>query len=70
MTLPEVAAKYPDMAALIWVLDDEDVQPALAIELEEEAPPAPETVALPVLPVTDTQESPLPWWKRWITGAF
>lgn len=26
MGFPEIASQYPDMAALIWVLDDEDIQ--------------------------------------------
>lgn len=51
MTLPEVAFHYPDMAALIWVLDVEDV----GVPEEVPVPPPPvEVVVVPdeeVLPV-------------------
>jgi hypothetical protein len=40
MTLPQIAAEYPDMAALLWVLG-EDSDPADAAEFDDPAPPAP-----------------------------
>jgi hypothetical protein len=42
MTLPEVASLYPDMAALIWVLDAGDV--GVPEEVPEELPAQPEPV--------------------------
>lgn len=53
-TIADVAYRYPDMAALIWVLgeDSPEVPPAAGTE------PASST-ALAV-------EEPLPWWKRFL----
>lgn len=59
MTLPEVAYHYPDMAALLWVLDAED-----AVQSHEE-PPSEEPPEQP--PVTSLGvRVELPWYARWL----
>lgn len=56
-TIADVAYRYPDMAALIWVLGED----------------APEEAATPATTGTTstalTVEEPLPWWKR-IMGSW
>lgn len=49
MTLAEVAYNYPDLAALIWVLDESDLPPLDAVE---------EAVADPIKSVEVTPEPP------------
>lgn len=62
-SLPEVAEKYPDMAALLWVLE-EDSPPALPPEVEdsedgsvEPSPPPEEPTTPPEEPTTPPVES-------------
>jgi hypothetical protein len=79
MTLPEVAFRYPDMAALIWVLDEEDIPEVEADEGDrEDTPPSedetPEPVAA-IAPPPQTELVPVaperrPWWARWILGRL
>lgn len=38
MSLPEVAARYPDMAALIWVLDEGDDEDGVSYQAETTDP--------------------------------
>lgn len=68
MGFPELAYRYPDLAALVWVLDDDDIPEE---EEEEdpavEAPPADPEVVAPILAVT-TKAGTLPWWKKLLTG--
>lgn len=85
MTFPEVAAVFPDMAALIWVLGEEDVP--VAPEVRVEAPPTVETplissVETPLMPSEPVSESTSlenedfvpekqnrPWWSRWFGAS-
>lgn len=82
MTLPEVAAQYPDMAALIWVLGEEDVHtpvdaPSQAIDtplLSVGGTVPPTEVPMPDGPVRedgtlysdDPPADKRPWWARFL----
>lgn len=79
MSLPEVAFQYPDMAALIWVLDEEDVTSEEPVEgttssngvadhpVSEPHPHAPPTPHVPPLQGSPVeQEEKRPWWARWL----
>lgn len=64
MSLPEVAARYPDMAALIWVLDEGDLTvdhgdvPAAESPAVVEVPPEPPPVSVPVSTPVPAPEPP------------
>jgi len=47
-----IAASFPDVAALMWVLDGEDVQIALT-EATVEADPVPLTPEAPIVPMPE-----------------
>jgi hypothetical protein len=78
MTFPEVAFNYPDMAALIWVLDTsdvsvpEDVPPPTPVVVSEEpdpptdagSPPAPLVEELPPSEPPRQEPPKKPWYAR------
>ena len=79
MTLPEVAYHYPDMAALIWVLDESDIAPSVDAEVVLSQEEDPTTVANGHVPgdsetvVAESEPSlqnlmpeKKPWWARWL----
>lgn len=68
-TLPEIAYRYPDMAALLWVLSEDDEVPEhdpeeFAIQMVQPV----KTVRVEV-PVPVPAPAPRPWWDilfRWV----
>jgi hypothetical protein len=70
LNIAEVAYRYPDMAALIWVLDEDDVFGAEDVPDPEEEPMI--SVAPPVNPFVETEPPQLPaevlrpWWAKWL----
>lgn len=86
MSLAEVAYNYPDLAALIWVLDESDLPTLDAAEEPQEAPaseptpsPAPvqaavESVATSPEPREEflpaTVERKQTWWSRLLGGVW
>ena len=69
-TLPEIAYRYPDMAALLWVLsdDDDDVPEHNPDEFNFVQPIKTVYVEVPVQPV----QAPVnctPWWHRLLWWA-
>lgn len=65
MTLPEVAFHYPDMAALLWVLDPEDVSEPV----EPEVPIAPAVTAAIPATIVEVEVPPRPpWYLRFLGG--
>ena len=79
MTLPEVAYQYPDMAALLWVLDASDVDiPPGQDDPSDDMPEITSEEPISLSPVvatpsatkpTDLGRSPemrVPWYQRWL----
>ena len=63
--LGEVAYHYPDVAALVWVLDSDDMADFQDLD-DEDQPPDAEEVDLPLIPLTPIQQSGhfSEWWAR------
>lgn len=70
MSLPEVAARWPDMAALIWVLDGEE--PPQEVESAIISAPTIETQSTDAgAPAASVNiETVRPWWKRLLAGEI
>lgn len=84
MTLAEVAYHYPDLAALIWVLDESDLPPLEAPDEEDADTASPPVVEMPpetppepaVAPAASEELLPVPverkstWWSRLLGGGW
>ena len=69
MSMAELAAEFPDLAALAWVLDPEDLDQDTSLEVGPDPIDEPESVAeteLPELFVMETFAPPptTSWWRR------
>ena len=69
MTLPEVAFNYPDMAALLWVLDLENgMADGETSDPEPEVAPEPTPVSV-VLEEGFNTPKVIPWYRRILGGS-
>lgn len=62
MSLAEIAYLYPDLAALLWVLEDPNLDHSEEGVESPQSDPTP--LASMVIMDDDTEQVPMPWWVR------